>query len=232
MSAPSDSADASPANVMSPKKRLRDAEACSHRRLRVKLSPHAQAHDSSASEPSISDESALISTTVGEEDTEPSDVDTDSESELSESSEEPSSESSSDEEELEDDPDDELAMENEDENGVVNLRAHRGKKPKIKLGRDDLGPDLRPFLANFLPEMKKANEELEVQKNAGTLKGLEHTNEEEEQHIEMDLGLGVLEEKDPDAESSSESDSDERDIMGKLMAREPKESAGIHEVGT
>ncbi|KAF2659635.1 hypothetical protein K491DRAFT_564385, partial [Lophiostoma macrostomum CBS 122681] len=190
------------------------------------------------SEPSISDESALIPTSVSDDSTEASEVDSDSDSDISESSEDPSSDSSSEEEsepDIEtDSASDVTATDRED--GVTNLRANRGKKPKMKISQAELGSDLRPFLKDFLPQLKAANEELEAAKRAGTLKEktIEDDGDEQDrggrQYIEMDLGLGVLEEQHPDADgdsSSSESDSDEdrvdtqkpKDIMGKLMGR-------------
>ncbi|KAF2733597.1 hypothetical protein EJ04DRAFT_535373 [Polyplosphaeria fusca] len=189
------------------------------------------------SNPSLSDASALIPTSVPDEDTELSDVD--SESRLSESSEEPSSDSSSDDD---DDADSDLDM--DDEQGIVNLRANQGKKPKMKLAKEDLGDELIPFLKDFLPQLKKANDELHARRQAGTLKHdeIELDGEGEGQYIEMDLGLGVLEEKDPNARSLSEDDSGEKtadssgattekDILGKLMGCDrTKDEPGIVEV--
>ncbi|KAF2259294.1 hypothetical protein CC78DRAFT_548459 [Lojkania enalia] len=233
------------------KKRSRASEDCNHRRTRVKLSPPVS--DSSASEPSISDESALIPTSVPEESTDASDADMDSESELSESSEEPSSESPSEDDSDEASEESELEVQ-EDQDEIVNLRADKGKKPKMKLSKHDLGPDLLPFLADFLPKLRAANKELEAQRKAGTLKVIETGDDgesnnngdetSEDQYIEMNLGLGVLEEKGSDADdSSSDSDSDseegdgatagtqkEKDIFGKLMGRERAKAAGIQEV--
>ncbi|KAF1846881.1 uncharacterized protein K460DRAFT_278184 [Cucurbitaria berberidis CBS 394.84] len=205
-------------------------EPSTHSRKRVRVS------GDDSSEPSVSDESALVATSVGEYSTEASDHESDTESELSESSEEPSSEESSDDENDNDDVDTE--MEDQTQDGVVNLRANRGKKPVMKLDKEEMGPDIRDFLKEFLPQLKAANEELEAQKKAGTLKSLEATEDEnEEQYIEMDLGLGVLEAKDPNAADSTDSESDtedgekEKDILGKLMGREKAmESLKIQEV--
>jgi hypothetical protein len=57
----------------------------------------------------------------------------------------------------------------------------------MRLGDQDLGPDIRGFLKDFLPQLKAANEELEAQKKAGTLKSLdsEEGHEEGEPYIEM-----------------------------------------------
>jgi len=141
------------------------------------------------SSPSASSESALASTNAADDSTtNPSDLGTsDSDSELSESSEEPSSEESSSEEEEEDDDDEDTEMEEpEGQDGVVNLRANRGKKPVMRLGDEDLGPDIRDFLKDFLPQLKAANDELEAQKKAGTLKSLDAGPEDEgEPYIEM-----------------------------------------------
>ncbi len=106
----------------------------------------------------------------------------DSESSLSESSEEPSDDSSSED----DSEEDEEFQEDQGRNGVVNLRANRGKKPTMKFDKDNLGPDIRPFLQQFLPELKAANDELEAQKRAGTLKTLDAgAGENGEQYIQM-----------------------------------------------
>jgi len=157
-------------------------EAVAHRSKRVRFS-------NEPSSPSASSESALASTNAADDSTtNPSDLGTsDSDSELSESSEEPSSEESSSEEEDDDDNDEDTEMEEpEGQDGVVNLRANRGKKPVMRLGEEDLGPDIRDFLKDFLPQLKAANDELEAQKKAGTLKSLDAGPEDEgEPYIEM-----------------------------------------------
>ncbi|KAJ4290461.1 hypothetical protein N0V90_010678 [Kalmusia sp. IMI 367209] len=205
-------------------------------------------HDSNSATSNVSDDSALIPTSVPEDTTEASEVESDASSEVSESSDEPSDESS----EEEDDDDSELEEdENEDEDEhaqqsgeeVVNLRANRGNKPKFKIA-DDV-EDIRPFLKDFLPKLKAANEELEAQKKAGRIQSSEVAGEEnednEEQYIEMNLGLGVLEEKDDNMDGREASDSEseskdgdqsnEKDILGKLMGRDKlEERVGIQEV--
>jgi hypothetical protein len=138
----------------------------------------------------MSSNSALASTNAADDSTtNASDFGTsDSDSELSESSEEPSSDESSSEEEEDDGEDTEMELEEpKSQDGVVNLRANRGKKPIMRLGDQDLGPDIRGFLKDFLPQLKAANEELEAQKKAGTLKSLdsEEGHEEGEPYIEM-----------------------------------------------
>lgn len=212
-------------------------EAVAHRSKRVRFS-----NEPESSPPSMSSDSALASTNAAEDSTtNASDLGTsDSDSELSESSEEPSSdETSSDEEEDDDGEDTEMELEEpKSQDGIVNLRANRGKKPIMKLGDEDLGPDIRGFLKDFLPQLKAANEELEAQKKAGSLKSLDsvEAHEEGEPYIEMDLGLGVLEEKDPNANSDDDSASDaedgdkEKDVLGRLMGREKKDPAGIEVV--
>ncbi|KAF1834671.1 hypothetical protein BDW02DRAFT_497725 [Decorospora gaudefroyi] len=168
----------------------------------------------------------------------------DSDSELSESSEEPSSDESSSEEDSDDgnNSNDTDREEPAGQNGVVNLRANRGKKPVMKLGDDEVGPDIRGFLKDFLPRLQASNAELEKQKAAGTLKSLDAGGGEGEggdaPYIEMDLGLGVLEEKNAnshsDADSGSGSETEdgdtEKDVLGKLMGREKKDPAGIEVV--
>ena len=137
-----------------------------------------------SSEPSNSDESALVATSAAGPSTDASDYGSDSESVLSESSEEPSDESSS--EEHDDDGDTEME-EQEGQEGVVNLRADRGTKPIMRLDQDEMGPDIRAFLKDFLPRLAAANDELEAQKKAGTLQSLEADGEQEEgaPYIEM-----------------------------------------------
>jgi len=211
-------------------------EAVAHRSKRVRFS-----NEPESSPPSISSDSALASTNAADDSTtNASDFGTsDSDSELSESSEEPSSDESSSEEEDDDGEDTEMELEElRSQDGVVNLRANRGTKPIMKLGNEDLGPDIRGFLKDFLPQLKAANEELEAQKKAGTLKSLESVEgqDEGEPYIEMDLGLGVLEEKDPNADSDKDSASDaedsdkEKDVLGKLMRREKRDPASIEVV--
>jgi hypothetical protein len=153
-----------------------------HRRKRVRFETDG------SSEPSISEESALAPTSVADDSTVASDFGSDSDSELSESSEEPSSESSSEDEEEEDAASDAELREQEGNNGVINLRAGQGKKPTMKLDKEELGPDIRDFLKDFLPQLKAANDELEAQKKAGTLKSREidmADAEEGEPYIEM-----------------------------------------------
>ncbi|KAL5381167.1 hypothetical protein DPSP01_007421 [Paraphaeosphaeria sporulosa] len=176
----------------------------------------------------------------------------DDESWVSESSEEPSDESSEDSSEAgEEDGQQTDEMEEDAQLGaedVVNLRANRGKRPDFKLPEEEELDDIRPFLKDFLPKLKAANEELEAQKATGTLQTSEIVGDEEadgeEQYIELNLGLGVLEEKDDDvgegALETSDNDSAgghaeqqdrEKDVLGKLMGRgKPTESVGIEEL--
>ena len=109
----------------------------------------------------------------------------DESSELSESSEEPSDLSSSEDE---DEESTKMYAEAPKEPEVVNLRANRGQKPTYKLDDEDLGPDIRIFLKDFLPQLKAANEELEAERKQGTLKKREIDaveGEDNEQYIEM-----------------------------------------------
>ncbi|KAJ6278873.1 hypothetical protein J3E71DRAFT_369968 [Bipolaris maydis] len=193
-----------------------------------------------SSSPSMSSQSALASTNATDDTTtNASDYGTsDTDSTLSESSEEPSSDESSSSEDDDDDENDDgedTEMELDEAkgaDGVVNLRANRGTKPIMKLTKAEMGPDIRGFLKDFLPRLKAANEELEAQKRAGTLRRLDAEDQEDgEPYIEMDLGLGVLEEKDPNAaESDTEGTSDaeeedgnkEKDVLGKLLGRREK----------
>ncbi|KAF2825811.1 hypothetical protein CC86DRAFT_394660 [Ophiobolus disseminans] len=207
--------------------------AFTHRRKRVRFAP------SSSSSPTMSDASTLA---PADDSTAASSHDSSSDSDLSESSEDPSSESSSEDEDDEvdatsdDNPEDRLA-EHTGRNGITNLRAGQGTKPTMKFDETELGPDIRTFLKDFLPQLKASNEELERQRVAGTLKGREidaTEGGEGEAYIEMDLGLGVLEEKDGEESGSDEEMEDgqkEKDVLGKLMGgRDTKEGAVIQEV--
>jgi len=151
----------------------RPFDTSAHRRKRVRF-----VTDSS------SELSTTSSSTVAPSDiTAASDYDSENSSELSESSEDPSSESSSEDE----DEDDDLE-EHAGRNGITSLRAGQGKKPVMKLNKDELGPDIRDFLKDFLPKLKASNEELEKQRVDGTLKGREIDGDvdmEGEPYIEM-----------------------------------------------
>jgi hypothetical protein len=160
-------------------------EAVAHRSIRVRFS-----NEPKSSPPSTSSDPGLASKNAADDSTtNASDLGTsDSDSELSESSEEPSSDDSDSEEEEDHGEDTQMELEEPiSQDGVVNLRANRGKKPIMKLGDEDLGPDIRGFLKDFLPQLKAANEELEAQKKAGTLKSLDTVegHEEGEPYIEM-----------------------------------------------
>lgn len=150
------------------KKRPRNPsrEPCQGRHSRIKLSPES----STASEPSISEDSALIPTSLSSDSTAASEADTDSESELSDSSSDPSSsdESDSDGSALSDNAENsEIETDGEE---VTNLRKDRGGKPDIKMRKDETATDLRSRLKSFLPQLAASNEELEAERKAGTLK--------------------------------------------------------------
>jgi hypothetical protein len=109
-------------------------------------------------------------------------------------------------------------------------------KPSISSSTTVTGlSDLRSRIASFLPQLRKANEELVA---AGDDRRIDAVAEDQDQYIEMDLGLGVLKEKKRPrplngeiqtheiSSSSSSSDDDEsevgdleKDAMLKLMAR-------------
>ncbi|OAL46740.1 hypothetical protein IQ07DRAFT_590274 [Pyrenochaeta sp. DS3sAY3a] len=187
-----------------------------HRRKRVRIADTEPAESSTADKPSP------MPTDFPPK--ESSNHDNDSESELSQSSEEPSDISSSEDDSDHDDT--EADMAHVGTGDVINVRANRGEKPTMKLDKDEFGPDIRTFLKDFLPKLKAANEELEVQKQTGTLKTLDATDAKDgEPYIEMNLGLGVLEEKDSNAGDSSDSEGDtedtgkEKDVLGKLMGQ-------------
>ncbi|KAJ4406834.1 hypothetical protein N0V91_004264 [Didymella pomorum] len=208
-----------------------------HRRKRSKISPE------NSSEPSASSksDSTVKASSAPTETTDTSEIASgDESSELSESSEEPSDLSSS---ENEDEESTKMNCAAPAEPDVVNLRANRGQKPTYKLDEEDMGPDIRTFLKDFLPQLKAANEELEAERKQGTLKKREIDaveGEDDEQYIEMNLGLGVLKMKDGENSSTSGSDTEmsdeedtikEKDVLGKLMGQEKKkDAAAIQEV--
>ena len=151
-------------------------------------------HESSASVPEpVSDHHSASAPThgeLGEQDSDDDDDDDDdNESYLSESSEEPSDESDIEESGEDSDDDEEEEEEEAAEEAVVNLRANRGERPSYKLPDDEALEDIRPFLKDFIPKLKAANEELEAQKQAGTLQTTEIIGEDdgnaEDQYIEM-----------------------------------------------
>ncbi|KAI9878623.1 MAG: hypothetical protein M1830_000390 [Pleopsidium flavum] len=117
------------------------------------------------------------------------------------------------------------------------------KPPITSTALFDTPSDLRSRLSIFLPTLAAANDELEIEREAGTLQDRNIEDVDEEGYIEMDLGLGVLEETKLDgSESDSSSDSEsggegkdddndgerqavlggrgaEGDVLGKLLGR-------------
>lgn len=83
------------------------------------------------------------------------------------------------------------------------------KKPEIKKPRVD--SRLQSRLATLLPQMEKANAELDSEIQAKALQ-VDDVSDDEENYIEMNLGLGVLseikEESNVLVENSSDSDED------------------------
>ncbi|KAF7507811.1 hypothetical protein GJ744_010112 [Endocarpon pusillum] len=89
--------------------------------------------------------------------------------------------------------------------------------------------DLRTRLSAFLPQLQKANADLENATEAG-LRHLDEVADDEDHYIEMNLGLGVLKEKRPPAaqvdglrladedstSSSEDSDSDPTEARGNV----------------
>ncbi|KAK6438262.1 hypothetical protein LTR95_005541 [Oleoguttula sp. CCFEE 5521] len=142
------------------------------------------------------------------------------------SSEDEESEASSLSDESEEDSDDSASLASEDEDEVTILPAT--KKPRI--GGAGLGgaADLASRLGAFLPQMKKANEEL---REGESLEDVQ----DGEGYIEMNLGLGVLEEtKDGEegsgSEDEGEGEGEDEEVMGKLMGQGPKKAVGVEEV--
>jgi hypothetical protein len=145
----------------------------------------AQAAAESNSDSSyVSAAAAVFSDSEADSDTAYSEVD--SESELSTSSEEPSSTSESEEEREEqegndnDDPDHSPASHADEER--TNVRP--GSRPHIT--KEEADGSLLKRLKHFLPEMREANEQLDREREAGTLdkRNIEHCDEDKP-HIEM-----------------------------------------------
>nr|OQO26634.1 hypothetical protein B0A51_07908 [Rachicladosporium sp. CCFEE 5018] len=140
------------------------------------------------------------------------------------SSEEEESEVSSSSEDS-GDSDDSASLASDSDVEVTTLPAT--KKPRI--GNAGLGGagDLASRLGAFLPQMKKANEELREGES------LEDVQDGEE-YIEMNLGLGVLEESKDGEESSGSEEEDGEDedeeVLGKLMGRREEKAVGVEEV--
>jgi Domain of unknown function (DUF4598) len=116
-------------------------------------------------------------------------TDLETDSELSVSSSEPSDlDSDSDS-----DASSESGFEFEDaESKIINLRS--GTKPKIEISEEHGAPSILDKLREFMPKMKAANDELEVEREDGTLyrRNLEIVDEEEGgQIIEMVRGSNV-----------------------------------------
>ncbi|KAF2202790.1 hypothetical protein GQ43DRAFT_298999 [Delitschia confertaspora ATCC 74209] len=243
------------AGSSAPKRPRDDSSALSlPRRTRIKFSPPETNSTSEVSQP---ENSSVFSTSRPSESAAASDVDSDSESELSESSSDPSSASSTDEESSSDEEEDEVQQEEakeegsseEEDNVIIDIIPRPAEKPKMRLS--EIGnnvSDLKARLQSFLPQLKAANEELERERRAGTLKNrVIEGDEGGGEYIEMDLGLGVLEHKghngeDKESEDESEDDEDnadenkersnEKDILGKLMGQNRRKApAAIQEVG-
>ena len=77
-------------------------------------------------------------------------------------------------------------------------------------------------LHSFLPQIAKANKDLEKLKDSSTNVDIEHIEDEEKPYIEMDLGLGVFDLKpkkgssngdNDDSDTGSSSDSDNEIIV-------------------
>jgi hypothetical protein len=147
--------------------------------MSAQVSPQ-DAHPSKRSElsPKHSAEPAMSDAPAAAAPAQATDANTDSESELSESSEEPSDLSSSDEDD--EDEDKECADDNKS--------THMELDGQEDEDQEELGPDIRTFLKDFLPQLKAANEELEAQRKAGTLKKREIDAvdaDEDKEYIEM-----------------------------------------------
>jgi hypothetical protein len=173
----------------------------------------------------VSAAAAVFSESEEEDDT-PRSSQPESDSELSTSSEEPSSEEESEDSQNEDvGSSAEVVAAEEETDEIINIRP--GSKPNITREGQDVG--LKNKLKNFLSEMQQADEELNIERQAGTLdKRNIEACEEGEPHVEMNLGLGVLEEKVEGGSSDNDSMSDEsennhpRDVMQKLKGQRSK----------
>lgn len=141
------------------------------------LSTKQKTEESTNSETSyVSAAAAIFSDDSDSEETEQTEVE--SESELSESSEDPSSGS--------DDSSEEEELEGEDKNGEEIINVRPGVKPEIRKDKV-VGGGLMQRLQSFLPAIEKANQDLEREREDGTLKqrDLENVEDEEAPYIEM-----------------------------------------------
>ncbi|KAI8829114.1 hypothetical protein BJ741DRAFT_624064 [Chytriomyces cf. hyalinus JEL632] len=120
---------------------------------------------------------------------------------------------------------------------LLNVSTTPLKKPKtFKLNSDG---DLLSRVASFLPQLKCANDQLEVQRAQGEILDIEHIEAAEDQHIEMDLGLGVFDYAPEDISKiakpeilvklphgvSSESEDEDKDIKLGVSQHDGEESA-------
>ncbi|KAJ3393371.1 hypothetical protein CcCBS67573_g09967 [Chytriomyces confervae] len=120
---------------------------------------------------------------------------------------------------------------------LLNVSSTPLKKPKtFKLNSDG---DLLSRVASFLPQLKCANDQLEVQRAQGEILDIEHIEAAQDQHIEMDLGLGVFDYAPEDISKIAKpeilvklphgesSESDDEDIKLGVSQPEGEESAGV-----
>jgi hypothetical protein len=160
------------------------AEASSTRQERnVKCKTDAAAMESQSDTSYVSAAAAIFSDSGSDASTETARTDiedSNSDDSSSEEEEESSDDSSSDEEDSD-------REEEEDEQEITNVRP--GVKPEIRKV-PDVGAGLLDRLRSFLPQMEKANEELEKERDAGTLaeRSLEVVGDEDGPYIEM-VGL-------------------------------------------
>ena len=164
---------------------LSPPEPISPRNVKLKTDRAAQAATESNSDSSyVSAAAAVFSDSEGASDTDHTDVESATDGSIS--SEEPSSISS----DSEDESDDESSDMRRDttpvgESGERRINVRAGTKPSIR--REETGGSLLQRLQNFLPEMKASNEELEREREEGTLgrRNIECADEDDGPHIEM-----------------------------------------------
>ena len=191
--------------------------------LRLLHSSEALSH-SSAEDDQTSESSSLSSEDDDDEDDYSDNKEEEEEDETSSSG----SDSESEEHEV---------FENSESEDIVDLTGSTAIPPKIEALPQS--SDLRSRLSTLLPQLKKANAQLE----SGPGVQIDDVADDEDQYIEMDLSLGVLKERKTPAdgeiktavEDDSSSDdlndeSDHEDAVQKALRKDKTSSAGIEEV--
>ncbi|EXJ84258.1 hypothetical protein A1O3_04925 [Capronia epimyces CBS 606.96] len=149
--------------------------------------------------------------------------DLDHEDEEEESTSSSGSDDSDEEEQLDRD-----SEEDETDDPALSTAAAASHLPTIRPRSSGETSDLKSRLQNFLPQLRKANAELETSSDI-TERRVDYVADDAEQYIEMDLGLGVLSEQRPGEDGEvrlklAHSSTDEED--GDSSSEEGEEQPG------